>query len=379
MRIFIAGGGPAGLYAACALKRLRGDADITLVEQNPADATFGFGVVFSDRALDFLGEVDPETLAVLRPALETWSDLAIVHRGARIVIDGVGFAAIGRLDLLERLQQRLAALGIAPAYRTQIDAPPREEDYDLVIAADGVNSLLRSARSAAFGTTVTPLANRFVWYGTTRPFATLTQTFMTTDVGTLNAHHYRYRPDMSTFIVECDPATFERAGFSAMTEEETRLACSRLFADTLGGRPLIANKSVWRRFPNVRNRVWHSGRTVLVGDALRTAHFSIGSGTRLALEDVVALVKALAATDCDVPAALQLYEAQRRPIVDRLVAAADASAAWYDEFPNHMRLEPWQLAWSYIQRTGRIDLDKLERLSPRFIAGYRATTKARPP
>ena len=384
MKVFIAGGGPAGLYAAYAIKRLRPAADITVVEQNPADATFGFGVVFSDRALDFLREDDSETYALLQPAMEMWSDLTVVHRGERIRIDGVGFAAIARLELLQLLQRRLASVGVTPRYRTAIRASgcstertentvPNPADYDLIIAADGVNSITRDAHRAAFGTTITPLANRFVWYGTTKPFDTLTQTFLSATVGTLNAHHYRYQPGMSTFIVECDPATFERAGFAGMSEDETRVACERLFTDALDGHKLITNKSLWRPFPKVWNERWHVGNTVLVGDALRTAHFSIGSGTRLALEDVVALVKALDRTGFDVTAALPAYQAARRPVVEKLVMAANASAAWYDDFATHMRLAPWDFAWSYMQRSGRIDIDKLAKIAPRFVAGYRAS------
>ena len=373
MKIFIAGGGPAGLYAAYAIKRARPSAEITLVEQNPADATFGFGVVFSDRALDFLREDDPETHAALAPAMETWSDLTIVHGTERIRVDGVGFAAIGRLELLQLLQRRLASVGVTPRYQTTMATAPNPADYDLIVAADGVNSITRDAHRSAFGTTIAPLANRFVWYGATQPFDSLTQTFLSSKVGTLNAHHYRYQPGMSTFIVECDPATFERAGFAGMSEDETRLACEALFADALDGHELITNKSLWRQFPKVWNQRWHAGKTVLVGDALRTAHFSIGSGTRLALEDVVALVKALDGTGFDVAAALPAYEAARRPVVEKLVAAANASAAWYDNFASHMQLAPWDFAWSYMQRSGRIDIDKLAKIAPRFVAGYRAS------
>lgn len=371
MRVLIAGAGPAGLYAAYRLRRRWPAADITLVEQNPSDATFGFGVVFSASALDFLGDSDPETLALIRPALETWSDLTIAHRGERVVIDGVGFAAIARLDLIRRLQARVASVGIEPYYRTTLRVPPDTADWDLVIAADGVNSLVRTAHADAFGTCIEPLQNRFVWYGTTQRFETLTQTFVESDLGTFNAHHYRYQPGMSTFIVECDPATFARAGFASLDEVATKSRCEAIFADALEGRPLGSNKSHWRQFPKLRNARWHHRNIVLVGDALRTAHFSIGSGTRLALEDVAALVAALEATDFDVGAALPVYQAARQPVVDKLVSAADQSADWYERFPEHMRLAPLDLAWSYIQRSGRVDIDKLARMAPRFVARYR--------
>jgi 2-polyprenyl-6-methoxyphenol hydroxylase-like FAD-dependent oxidoreductase len=372
MNILIAGAGPAGLYLAYLLQRQRAAHRIRLVEQNPPDATFGFGVVFSDRALDFLRDDDEATHALIVPAMRRWTDLTLVHRGQRIVIDGVGFAAIGRLQLLQLLQQRLASVGIVPEYRTVLDDLHALQGWDLVVAADGANSFVRRTQEAAFGTQVEPLHNRFVWYGTTQPFDTLTQTFIGTPFGSMNAHHYPYAAGMSTFIIECAPDTWQRAGFAHRTEDETRAVLEDAFAETLDGRPLVANKSQWRQFPRLRNARWSVGHTVLVGDALRTAHFSIGSGTRLAFEDAIALARALREHSRDLGAALQAYEAVRRPIVDKLVDAADRSADWYEHFAEHMQLPPWALAWSYIQRSGRIDIDKLRQVSPRFVAGYEA-------
>jgi 2-polyprenyl-6-methoxyphenol hydroxylase-like FAD-dependent oxidoreductase len=372
VNILIAGAGPAGLYLAYLLKRQDEGHQIRIVEQNPPDSTFGFGVVFSDRALDFLRDDDEETHALIVPAMQRWTDLSLVHRGQRITIDGVGFAAIGRLRLLQLLQQRLASVGVEPQYRQTLVDAAALADHDLVVAADGANSFVRRTHEASFGTQIEPLANRFVWYGTTQPFDTLTQTFILSEHGCMNAHHYPYAPGMSTFIIECDPATWQRAGFEHMDEDTTRQRLELAFAQTLGGKPLIANKSIWRQFPKIRNAHWSAGPHVLVGDALRTAHFSIGSGTRLAFEDVIALARALREHASDVPAALQAYEAARRPVVDKLVDAANRSADWYEHFAEHMRLEPWAMAWSYIQRSGRVDIDKLRQVSPRFVAGYEA-------
>jgi 2-polyprenyl-6-methoxyphenol hydroxylase-like FAD-dependent oxidoreductase len=224
-------------------------------------------------------------------------------------------------------------------------------------------------RTRDFGTTVTPLKNKFAWFGTTKLFATLTQTFVENEHGAFNAHHYRHSERMSTFVFECDAATWARAGFERMSEPETLKYGERLFAGTLDGHPLVSNKSIWRNFPNVRNRRWSAGNVVLIGDALRTAHFSIGSGTRLAMEDAIALERALHEEEGDVPHALAAFEAARRPIVEKLVAAADASGAWYDRFPEHMKLSPREFAWSYIQRSGRVDPERLRKTSPRFVAG----------
>ena len=368
MKTLILGAGPAGLYLAYLLKRQNPLNEVRIVEQNPADSTFGFGVVFSDRALDFLRDDDAETHALLTPMMERWTNLTLVHRGEKVTIDGVGFAAIGRLQLLRSMQQRLHSVGVTPEYQRTVSDERELSGYDLVVAADGANSFVRRGCEREFGTHISPLANKFVWYGTMQRFETLSQTFVTTDAGSFNAHHYRYSARMSTFIVECDPLTWARAGFEHMIEAQSQAYCERVFASTLGGHALIANKSIWRNFPKISNQRWSVGNRVLVGDALRTAHFSIGSGTRLAFEDTIALAKALREHRNDVPAALAAYESARRPVVDKLVTAANRSADWYEHFPEHMQLAPWPMAWSYIQRSGRVDVDKLRQISPRFVA-----------
>ena len=360
MKILVVGAGPAGLYFSYLAKRQHPDWQLRVLEQNPADATFGFGVVFSDKALEFLRADDPATFELITPQMESWTDLTVVHRGTPVVIDGIGFAAIGRLHLLRLLRQQAVSVGIAPEYERAVSSI---EGYDLVVAADGANSAVR--RGADFGTTLSHCTNKFAWYGTRRRFATLTQTFVRNAHGSFNAHHYRHAPDMSTFVAECDPATWERAGFAGMGEPETLAYLEHVFADTLQGERLVSNKSIWRHFPNLRNQRWSVGNTVLIGDALRTAHFSIGSGTRLAMEDAIALCKALDAQP-RIRDALEAYEAARRPIVEKLVAGADASGAWYDRFPEQMNLSPRDFAWSYIQRSGRIDPERLARISPKF-------------
>lgn len=375
MRIAIVGGGPAGLYAGALLKRAFPAAEIALAERNPENVTWGFGVVFSDTALDFLREDDPETYDAITPHMETWRDLTLDVRGERVAIDGVGFAAIGRLKLLQLLTERARAVGLKPRFGTDLAALGDLDGYDLVVAADGLNSSIRAGGD--FAASLEELNNRFVWYGTTRPFETLTQSFRESRWGRFNAHHYRYAPEMSTFIVETDGPTWEAAGFADMAEEDYRAVCAEIFADVLDGAPLVANNSHWRRFPKLWCERWYDGNRVLIGDALHTAHFSIGSGTRLAMEDAIALVKALRDAQGDVAAALPAYQAARKPIVEKIVTAANRSADWYEGFAERMMGPAWDFVDSYIRRAGRIDDDRLRRLAPNFMQGldaYRETS-----
>ncbi|MDO9412926.1 MAG: FAD-dependent monooxygenase [Pseudolabrys sp.] len=370
MRIAILGAGPAGLYLSYLIKRRDPDADVTVFEQNPADATFGFGVVFSDRALEFLREDDEETYAAIVPHMESWHDITLVKDGERITIDGIGFAAIGRLKLLQLLQVRAASVRATAIFGVPVRSLNELDEFDLVVGADGVNSFVRKTYAGELGASTGYLSNRFAWFGTEKRFETLTQTFVDSEFGAFNAHHYRYEADKSTFIVEADEATFQRAGFANMSEAESKALCERIFAEALDGAPLISNNSVWRQFPIVLNEHWSHGKYVLIGDALHTAHFSIGSGTRLAIEDAIALDKALAAHG-DLREALAAYETVRRPILDKLVRGANSSAEWYQRFAEHMKLPTADFAMSYITRSGRVDIERLRKLSPGFVAWYR--------
>jgi 2-polyprenyl-6-methoxyphenol hydroxylase-like FAD-dependent oxidoreductase len=370
MRIAVVGGGPGGLYFSSLWKRRHPGDEVELFEQNSPNSTWGFGVVFSDRALEFLREDDADTVELVSSRMQTWQDITIVHQGQSVDIDGVGFSAIGRLDLLQLLQQRALASGVVLTFQKAIRSVDELAHFDLIVGADGINSRVRGAFEDDFGCSQSLLANKFIWYGTSMRFAALTQTFIECELGTFNAHHYRYAPAMSTFIVECDPGTWLRAGFDKATDTVTRALCQRVFANTLQGHSLLSNRSTWRCFPWVWNKHWFFRNIVLLGDALHTAHYSIGSGTRLALEDALALTKALEAEPRDLPAALARYEAVRRPIVEKLVAASRRSASWYERFPDHMRLGPRDLAMSYISRSGRIDNDRLRAMSPRFMARH---------
>jgi 2-polyprenyl-6-methoxyphenol hydroxylase-like FAD-dependent oxidoreductase len=375
MQVAIVGGGPAGLYLAYLLKRSKLKVEVEVFEQNPPDATFGFGLVFSERALEFLNDEDPGTLAAIRPALEHWKDSILVNKGREVRIDGMGYTGIGRLRLLQILQAQARSVGVEPKYLHSIDDPEFWSNVDLVVGADGLNSVVRRDCENAFGTTVTYLTNRFAWFGTTKRFEALTHTFVETELGHFNAHHHPHAPDMSTFVVEVDEPTFFRTGFDKMDVDQAKAVCEQVFAETLDGHRLVSNKSIWRQFPKVWNECWSTVNRVLVGDALHTAHFSIGSGTRLAMEDAIALVKALEQHAPDLPSALAVYEEGRKFIVTKLVAAANASAAWYERFAEHMALPPMDFAMSYITRSGRVDLERLRRSSPAFVAAYEASRR----
>ena len=372
MRVGILGAGPAGLYAAILIKRIEPNATIKLFEQNPKNATWGFGVVFSEKALAFLREDDPQTADLIEPHMETWNEIQVSHRGETVVIDGVGFSAIGRLRMLHLLQERAAQYDIYPVYDKRIDDLSVFDDCDFIIGADGVNSTIRSEAPQVFDEKIKTTGNWYCWYGAECSFKSLTQTFKTFKYGFINAHHYRYTSDLSTFIVECDDKTYDNAGFASMSEQNCRASCESIFADTLQGAKLVSNHSVWRRFPVLRNRQWYNGNRVLVGDALHTAHYSIGSGTRLALEDVIALVKALKANQFDIPKSFQHYQHQRETVLDKLAGAALNSAKWYENFVDHMELDPWEFAYRYITRSGRISADHLHRMSPKFVAQLEA-------
>jgi 2-polyprenyl-6-methoxyphenol hydroxylase-like FAD-dependent oxidoreductase len=372
LRIAVIGGGPGGLYFSYLWKKRHPEAQVDLFEQNPAGATWGFGVVFSEQALEFLRADDADTVDAIAPRMESWSNITLNLRGDSVEIDGVGFSSIGRLELLTILQARAASVGVVLRFDRQIASVDQLSGYDLIVAADGLNSLVRRSFEGDFGASLSVSQNKFAWYGTTKRFATLSQTFVETGLGTFNAHHYRYSPDMSTFLVECDPATWQAYSFADKTVDESKAICEQVFDAALDGHPLISNKSVWRNFPWIWNERWWSGNSVLIGDALHSAHFSIGSGTRLAIEDAIALAKALEA-EADIPAALARYQSERQPIVKKLVTAARTSADWYEKFPEHMKLGLMDFAYSYITRSGRIDDVRLRAMAPAFMARYEAS------
>lgn len=378
MRTAILGGGPAGLFLALLLKRNRPGDDVLVVEQNPRDATFGFGVVFSDGALEFLRAGEPTIFALLEANMERWPEQKIVHRDEAVTLDGNGFSAIGRLKLISLLQGLCGEAGVRVEHDRIVRSLEELAGHDLVVGADGVNSLVRRTLSDTLQPDIRYLTNKFAWYGTSKAFDCLTLTFRASEHGAFVAHHYRFSPDMSTFIVECDAATWHRAGLDRMSDEESRAYCEQVFAPDLDGRPLVSNRSIWRNFPLLWTRQWTAGNVALIGDAVRTGHFSIGSGTRLAMEDSIALAGAVGAHGENVAEALAAFERERKPIAEKLVNAANASSFWYERIAEKMRLAPWQLAYDYMTRSGRMSDDRLRTLAPQFMSIVDAKRAAAP-
>lgn len=367
MRIDVAGGGPAGLYFAYLMKRSRPDYQVRVFEQNAPGATYGFGVVFSGRALGFLREGDPAAIARLTRRMESWSDQHIVHRGERVVIDGSSYSAIERLALLAELQALCRDAGVELEFNRRIE--PADADCDVLVGADGANSAVRDAHRAEFQTEEVELQNYFAWYGVERTYPAHTLSFVSREGQAFCAHHYRYTPTMSTFIAEVDAKTWDASGMAAMSEDERRRLVEEVFRETLGGKELISNRTAWRRWRLVKNARWHYRNVVLIGDALRTAHPSIGSGTRLAMEDSIALWRAFQSGG-GLAEVFERYEKARRPVRDKLNRAGEKSIAWYEDMRARMELPPCEFAYDYLLRTGLMTRERLERESPRFMRRY---------
>lgn len=368
MKIVSIGGGPAGLYFALLMKKADPRHDVTVIERNRADDTFGFGVVFSDATLAELGEADAETYAEITANFAHWDDIDIHYRGEVITSTGHGFSGLARQKLLNILQNRGRALGVNFKFETEVADVEAYRGADLVLAADGANSAIRQKYAAHFQPRVEERRNKFVWLGTTRPFPAFTFYFKESGHGVFRVHAYQYDKSHSTFIVECTEDTWRRAGLDKTSEDDTIAYCENLFRTELDGHRLLKNRSLWRSFPTIRNKHWHYQNVVLVGDAVHTAHFSIGSGTKLALEDAIALAEAVKKHG-DVDTALDAYEIARRPPVDSIQRAAQVSLEWFEETERYFgRLEPLQFAYSMLTRSLRIQHANLKLRDPKLIA-----------
>jgi anthraniloyl-CoA monooxygenase len=354
VKITCIGGGPAGLYLAILAKRQDPKNEVLVLERNRADDTFGFGVVFSDATLDNLADADRPTYDAIQESLSHWDELH-THFGGRVLVStGHGFSGLSRQKLLAILQRRARELGAELRFETEIKDPGALlSGSDLVVAADGVNSQIRERFADRFQPRVDHRSNRFVWLGTTFPFDAFTFYFEENRHGLFRVHAYRYEPERSTFIVEAREETWRRAGLDRASEDETLAYCEELFAKQLKGHRLLKNRSVWRSFPTVHNERWSFDNVVLLGDAAHTAHFSIGSGTKLALEDAIALASSLGRRR-GVPEALAAYEAERRPKVLALQRAAQVSLSWFENTERYMGLEPVQFAFSLLTRSLRV-------------------------
>ncbi len=358
-RIAVIGGGPGGLYAAALLKRLGPEREITLWERNAPDDTFGFGVVLSDETLGGIEHADPTVHRALQKEFVRWDDIDIVHRGHTQTSGGHGFAALGRRRLLEILHERCASLGVRLRFRTQ--APPVAElaaSYDLVIAADGVHSSTREAHADSFGPRVSDHRCRYIWLAA--DFALDAFRFETAETayGVMQLHGYPFSPDASTVIVEMREEVWRAAGFDSCDLAESIRHCATIFAGALGGRSLRSNNSSWLTFSTVVNAHWSHGNTVLIGDAAHTAHFSIGSGTKLAVEDALALAACIEEQP-GLPEALAAYESERRPVVESTQRAASASLRWFEELGTYVDQPPRQFAFNLLTRSRRVTHDNL--------------------
>ncbi|HEY0003969.1 MAG TPA: FAD-dependent monooxygenase [Pyrinomonadaceae bacterium] len=369
MKINIIGGGPAGLYFAILMKKRNPAHEVTVFERNGPNDTFGWGVVFSDKTLSYLRENDEESYLEITNSFEMWDNVDVVHRDEKITIRGNRFSGIARIALLNILQQRSQALGVDLRFRTEISEVEEYATCDLLVGADGINSIVRLRYQDFFQPQLSLGKNRYIWYGTHRLFHGLTLTFREHEAGAFAAHSYKFNKRTSTFIVECSEETWTNAGFERMSDAETRAYLAEVFAKDLEGHELLSNNSRWINFVNVKNTHWSYGQRVLLGDALHTAHFSIGSGTKLALEDSIALAKAFD-ENADVETALREFERARRPIIEEYQEAAYESLVWFENAAGYMHLAPLPFAYSLMTRSKRINHENLKKRDPQFIAAY---------
>lgn len=375
MKITIVGGGPAGLWFALLMKKRDPRHQITILERNAADNTFGFGVVFSRKTLDLLRQCDDELFRRAGGLVQTWERVVIVHRDERIEVGGNHFAGVARIAWNRLLQERCRELGVELRFEANV-ADPRalQRGCDLLVGADGVASTVRETWKETFQPTIDARRNRYIWLGTAQPFAGLTLTFRQAPEGLFMAHSYRFSREQSTFIVECGEAPWRAAGFDQMEEvagDATLRQLERIFAKDLGGQRLVGNRSKWIQFLLIKNRAWTHENVVLLGDSVHTAHFSIGSGTKLAMEDSIALYESCG-RHADVPRALADFVATRKPIVDAYQEAALSSTEWFETAASRLHLEPLPFAADCMFRSGKIDLDNLRQRDPAFAARYEA-------
>lgn len=370
MKITVIGGGPGGLYFSLLTKKRMPDAIINVYEQNRADDTFGFGVVFSDETLDEFLSRDPKSYEMIKDHFAYWQDIVIEHKGERTVVGGNGFAGCSRKTLLQLLQQRCRDEGISLHFQTQVDAATFEQrfaDSDLILVADGVNSQIRKKYEKELGVTLENKRNKFTWMGSTRPLDAFTFFFRKTANGHFCAHTYQYEEGASTWVIETTPECWDSCGFSDMTEEESARYLEGVFAEELQGHKLQTNRSIWRNFPKIQCAKWSIGNIVILGDNKATAHWSIGSGTKLAMECAISLSDSVVKHASDVPAALAAYEKERRTPVEVTQHNAEVSLKWFEDMPMHWDKERYEFAFSLMSRGKALTWDNIRLRDAAFL------------
>jgi len=370
MKIRIIGGGPAGLFYAYLMKRADPAHDIRVHERDAENATYGWGVVFSDVALAFVRDVAPELYDTMTRNQEVFDEMAVVHQGQHVRLAHNTFHRMARIDLLDALHAHCRRVGVEIEFEHRCDDVSAFADADLIVAADGANSAIRTRLREHFQPSLDERPNLLAWYGTTRLFDPLSLIFRENPDGLAIAHTYRYSRTHSTFLVEVDPATFHKAGLDRMDEGRSMAWCEKVFAEDLQGHKLLSNKSNWFRYTIVKNRHWHYRNIVLIGDALRTGHPSVGSGTRLAMQDSIALFDAWKTCGDDVPKMLDEFVRIRQPGSDALQKAAIKSTEWYEKLGPKLHLDPISFAYDYLTRSGRVDHAEVRRRDPELAAAY---------
>ncbi|MFY4256682.1 FAD-dependent monooxygenase [Achromobacter xylosoxidans] len=371
MKIAVIGAGPAGLYFSLLAKKHDPRHEITVYEQNPQGATYGWGVVFSDIGLAFLREADPDFFDKFVAHHERCDYMEIVHRGTRVQVQGNHFSRTSRIDMLAVLERACLEAGVQIRHQQRVDDVAQlAAEVDMLVAADGSNSAVRRQYADQFRPAFERRRNKFAWYGTRQRFHPVSLIFREAEHGIFIAHSYQYSKDLSTFLVEVDPDSWRRAGLNTASEEDSRRYCAQVFSEDLGANGLLGNRSLWFEANIVRNERWSHENIVLLGDALRTVHFSLGSGTRMAMQDAIALHQGLLRHPGDVPGAFAQFEALRRPASSSFQAAAGRSLDWYENVAAKMHLDPVAFAYDYMRRTGQVSHDDLRQRDPAFAAAY---------
>lgn len=360
MKITVIGGGPGGLYFSILTKKARPDWQIDVYERNRPDDSFGFGVVFSDETLGEFLKRDMASYELIRSKFAYWDDIIVARDGQEVSSAGNGFCGCSRKTLLQLLHQRCQEEGVNLHFETNIDDLSQFSDSDVIVACDGISSQIRTQYESDFGTKVELKKNKFVWMGSTKPLHAFTYFFKDTEYGAFAAHTYQYEAGRSTWIFECAPDTWEKFGFETFNEADTVQKLETLFATELDGHGLITNKSHWRQFPHVTNEKWYKDNIVLLGDAKATAHYSIGSGTKLAMECAIALSDAIVAHPEDIQKAFEIYDASRRNVVEMIQYAANVSLDWFENMDRHMQHPFYQFAFGCMTRSKKVTYENLQ-------------------